>query len=440
LKKTKPASQELLELLYSPADPLPLSVFRIVFGVVLLVRFVTLCLQFDPLFTPNSFVSMEVSRQYVESPSRDLVPYLRWELFGLSPSTTWAAVIFAIYGASIGAFLLGWRTRFSTFLVFVCTVSIHRREPFIWTGGDYLAQLMTFWLLFLPAGAALSLDALQRRRGGLAQPVVRSWNLGVLQAQLAIVYLSTFLLKMGTTAWKQGAALEQVWRLPFHARPWSPYLASIPGLPEVGTWATLAFELTFPFLVWSRRVRPWLLGIGILFHAGIELTIRAGPFSYVMLACYVPFLSGEMLRSWGRWLGPLRTRLGNISWQREMLWQGKWVVYYNGDCGFCRRWVGRARRVAWRRVEWRDFQLHGSEVLHLNPRFDRAAYLVIGGRIALPGFRAFRTLLFAMPLLWPLLPLVYLPGSVRIGDALYRMISVRYGPASSAPACRANPS
>ena len=40
------------------------------------------------------------------------------------------------------------------------------------------------------------------------------------------------------------------------------------------TWATLAFEATFFVLVWNRRLRPWVLGIGVAFHLGIDLVPR----------------------------------------------------------------------------------------------------------------------------------------------------------------------
>jgi len=108
--------------------------------------------------------------------------------------------------------------------------------------------------------------------------------------------------------------------------------------------------------------------------------------------------------------------------------QGGWVVYYDGACGFCRRWVRRAQRLAMRQVQWRDFHLHGGEVAHLQPDFARSAYLVIDNRVALPGFRGFRRLLLAMPLLWPLLAVAWLPGMRWLGEAAYRFLSVRYGP------------
>ena len=79
-------------------------------------------------------------------------------------------------------------------------------------------------------------------------------------------------------------------------------------------------------------------------------------------------------------------------------------------------------------MNWRDFRQHGHDVAHLKPDFTRAAYLIIDRRDAYPGFSAVRKLLQAMPPLWPLLLVVYLPGARRIGDALYRRISIHYGP------------
>ena len=424
----KSGAQELDEFLFAPVDPLPLGLFRLALGLVLLVRLFTLCLEFNPLFTPNSLVSLEDSRLLSGSSWIEPVPYIGWNLFGLSASPTWAALLLVLYGFSALALMLGWRTRLATLLVFLLTVSTHRREPIIWTGGDFLLQIFAFWLLFVPAGAALSVDAWRRQQVRAAEPVVRSWALRLLQAQLALVYLSTLLLKLGTASWKDGTALFHTWQLPHYARPWSASLATVPGLSEVGTFGTMLFELAFPVFIWSRRCRPWLLLLGVTFHLGIELTFRAGPFSWVMLAAYIPFLAPITLR---RWLGrfcPGVLRDDSLPGTIGLLRQGKWVVYFDGNCGFCRRWVKRAQRVTLKQVQWRDFRSHGEEAAHLNLRFDQAAYLIINKRVPLPGFLGFRRLLFAMPLFWLLLPLTYLPGSRRFGDAVYRFISVRYGP------------
>ena len=60
------------------------------------------------------------------------------------------------------------------------------------------------------------------------------------------------------------------------------------------TWATLLFEGSFIFLVWNRRIRPWVLGIGVLFHIGIDLFFDVGFFSWAMLIAYLAFLPPEV--------------------------------------------------------------------------------------------------------------------------------------------------
>ena len=417
---------------------MPLGLFRIAFAVVLLARFVTLLLQFDPLFTAGSPMSLEAARFFSESPSNENVSYFDWGLFGISSTETWARLLFVLYGISIVALLLGWKTRLATLLVFVLTVSVHRREPLIWTGGDLLLQYFVFWLMFVPAGAMFSLDAARKRQREEASSLVRSWHLFLLQGQLALVYLSTFFLKIGTVSWKNGSALEEAWQLPFYARSWSATLAVIPGLPEIGAWASLVFEILFPFLIWSPRFRLWLLAIGVAFHLGIEFTLRAGPFSSAMLAAYIPFLPAPLLRKRLARLCRFRGETGGLGWQLTALAQGKWAVYFNGNCGFCRKWVNRARTIAFLQLQWLDFNLNREQVAHLNPRFDQAAYLIMDQRVALPGFRGFRKLLLTMPLLWPLIPFAYLPGGRCVGDAFYRFISIRYGPIKPNPSCARN--
>jgi hypothetical protein len=122
-------------------------------------------------------------------------------------------------------------------------------------------------------------------------------------------------------------------------------------------------------------------------------------------------------------------------WQRTKLLAGQWEVYYDGNCGFCRRWAMRASRFSHPKIQWRDFRTAGAEVAHLNPRFGQSAYLVINREVALPGFFAFRKLVLVSPRLWPMLPLAYLPGSGWLGPKIYSWIAQRYGPTNVRASC-----
>ena len=106
-----------------------------------------------------------------------------------------------------------------------------------------------------------------------------------------------------------------------------------------------------------------------------------------------------------------------------------WVFYYDGDCGFCLRWVNRLRRldragqVSWvafqslpeppRGVTWDDLK----RAAYLDPHPDTGA-----GPLH-EGFYAFRQLSRRIPLLFPLAPLFWLPGMGRLGQPVYRWIA-----------------
>jgi hypothetical protein len=58
----------------------------------------------------------------------------------------------------------------------------------------------------------------------------------------------------------------------------------------------------FVFLVWNRRLRPWVLGVGVAFHLCIDLFLDVGFFSYAMVLAYGAFLLPAAAdRIVGRW-------------------------------------------------------------------------------------------------------------------------------------------
>src|SRR3546814_20818866 len=79
------------------------------------------------------------------------------------------------------------------------------------------------------------------------------------------------------------------------------------------TWFTLLFEAGFVIAVWNRRLRPWVLGIGVAFHLGIDLFLDIGFFSMAMWTAYLAFLfPAAAARVISRW-----DQLGRAPGRRE---------------------------------------------------------------------------------------------------------------------------
>ena len=46
-------------------------------------------------------------------------------------------------------------------------------------------------------------------------------------------------------------------------------------------------------LVWNRRLRPWVIGVGVAFHLGIDLFLDIGFFSIAIYLAYLAFLPDD---------------------------------------------------------------------------------------------------------------------------------------------------
>ena len=98
-------------------------------------------------------------------------------------------------------------------------------------------------------------------------------------------------------------------------------------------------------------------------------------------------------------------------------------VLYDGECGLCRRSARILQRLdILRQLDWVDFRRTSVDVDTSRLEHEMAARS--GGRTYF-GFSAYRVLSWRVPVFWPLLPLVYLPGARLVGDAVYRRVAER---------------
>jgi predicted DCC family thiol-disulfide oxidoreductase YuxK len=103
-------------------------------------------------------------------------------------------------------------------------------------------------------------------------------------------------------------------------------------------------------------------------------------------------------------------------------------VIYDGQCGFCIRSLKVARALDTRRA----FRFHDANarqrVLSSFPElatadFENAMFAVAPDRTVTRGFFAFRRMIWESPLMWPLIPLFYLPGAGMLGPRVYAWVA-----------------
>jgi len=215
---------------------------------------------------------------------------------GLVPGSPAAGLAEACLIAAAASLTVGYRSRRSAGVAFGCLAWFHHIDPWALNAGDALLRDILFLLALSPAGAAWSVDAArgERRIGATRSPLVPRWGTRLIQVQVSVMYLAAVAQKLVGAPWREGTAVSYPLRIPAMIRWQLPHsLTGSPVVVHVATWGVLVTELAIGVLVWNRRARPWVLAAGVALHLAIELTLRAGFFSWIVLVSYLAFIPPE---------------------------------------------------------------------------------------------------------------------------------------------------
>lgn len=243
----------------------------------------------------------------------------------------------------------------------------------------------------------------------------------LLRLQVVLVYLGASANKAFDPDWRSGAFFT-AWAPQFVKLPlyfWVDALLPAGLLARLMCWASMAGELGIGLGLLARRLRPWAIWGGILFHTGLlVLTGRTfGVFYVAILASYLAF----------------------VAWPRSL------TMLYDGDCGFC----DASRRLFTRldlegRTRWIPYQAATSRYGISEEALQQRAHLVVDGRVY-AGFAAFKQLLLYNPVTYFVLAValslpepagwhprrwlavalcvVFFPLTEPLGERVYRLVA-----------------
>lgn len=283
------------QFFFAPQSPIPIAVFRILYGICVSATVILLHSDWLEWFGVHAWVT--------SSTMRAMEPGVRLNLFTIMPQDDrWAAALFWLLLVFAVLLTIGCFTRLSTIAVWLCLASIQQRNLFITHGGDTFLRVAGFFLMFAPAGAALSIDRLIRVRrgieGGEIQPKA-PWAQRMIQIELALVYIVSFWWKVRGHTWLNGTALFYVTHLHQIQRFPLPRWVQFPIVLRLGSWFTLALEFCLGTLIWFRRFRYPLLLLGLLFHLCLEYSLNLPMFQWDILTAYVLFIDpADLARLW----------------------------------------------------------------------------------------------------------------------------------------------
>ena len=279
---------------FEPVSASTFALFRIAFGM--LVFFWTLAL------SPSLLAFFGNGGILPDHPSWTTGA---WGVLGTFESDL--AVLVVFFALLIASLFLtfGFKTRLSAFVVFVGLVALMRRNPWILNSGDLFVRVLAFYMLFMPAAAALSVDRwLRARRNFWDFPAKPIWPLRLVQIQVSILYVTAVWEKVRGTTWNDGTAVSYALRIGDLERfPVPGFITDSVLISNVLTFGTLGIELALGILVWNRKLRPWVLLLGVSLHLGIDYAVRVGFFTYIVFVAYIAFIPPETVE---RWVGSLR--------------------------------------------------------------------------------------------------------------------------------------
>jgi predicted DCC family thiol-disulfide oxidoreductase YuxK len=398
-------------LWFQNASTMPLEIARAGIGALLLVHYCWATPRLFEFWTDAGWMPLWVAMQW-NNPGLSLFFYF---------TAPWQLVAFHIFFLLCClAFMVGWRTSWVKWVLYIGKLSYDYRNQVLPYGADLVLSCLLLIFCLAPVGRAMSLDRVRAvraaKRGDLTAtvpPYSSPWAgacIRMMQIQMAVIFFYTGVSKIKWDAWRNGDALWLVLSsFDYYNRVYVDILAHHYWIGIVGTYATIFIELAYPFLIWQRRTRPYLLAAAIFLHLQFALFLSLIYFSFVMIMGHMSFLDPDWLHRLGAW------------WKRR---NGGMEMIYDGRCGFC------VRSMAWLlafdglgQIRIRDFRSNPSPLVS-DAQLEQALYAVLPDGRALPGFDAYRHVVLRVPGLWWLVPLFYVPVVSRLfGRPTYRWIA-----------------
>ncbi|HXL72674.1 MAG TPA: DUF393 domain-containing protein [bacterium] len=105
------------------------------------------------------------------------------------------------------------------------------------------------------------------------------------------------------------------------------------------------------------------------------------------------------------------------------------LLLFDGDCGFCRKWVGRWKALTGDRVFYEPYQEAASRFPEIDPRrFTQSVQLVQPDGEVLQGAEAvFKSLESVIYLRWLIWSYGRVPGFTRLSEWFYRKVAENRG-------------
>ncbi len=321
-------------------------------------------------------------------------------------------------------FLIGLFSQVSCILMTLCCYYFYALNAFHVGTLSWDILLVTLFLMCLTSyhGDYFSVDCLRRGEPQAYKRKRPFFLQRLLQLQIASTFFYTALYKI--TAAGNWLTDNPVYYLmnypPSGVTKWflvRDFFAARPELCYIVGVVIVGIEISLPFLLFYPRTRITAIYWGIFFHIVLVMTFDVPAiFLFLFPAQLLLFINPNYIVDWID-----QKRAANEHGVQDQL-------IYDGNCQFCR---GSVRMLlvmdlfrCLKLVNFHDV----ADLQKLHPELTAEKcmsqlHVIEPSGKFYGGFEAFRRLCFNLPMLYPMIPLVYFPGASTIGPILYKWVA-----------------
>mgnify|MGYP001553476825 CR=1 FL=1 len=203
----------------------------------------------------------------------------------------------ALMGAAI-CMGLGLGRRLAVIAVYSLMVILQQTNGFCLDGGDNLLSFIMLYLCFCNSFEFLSISKPNYKSENVRKLDNLFTNLASASMimHLLLAYFISGFSKANSEVWYKGTATYYILlNERFCGTSLNPLVVQNAYFVTISTYTTLLWEISFPLLIFNKRLRLPLMAIGIMMHLGIYVFMMINEFQFVFMMLYGLFFTNTEL-------------------------------------------------------------------------------------------------------------------------------------------------
>ena len=248
---------------------------------------------FIVLLASSSILGPDAYFQSAPPQMNGIVPLISfWNYPALLPYNWVFLILLMVFAAMV---YLEKYERWMTLLVFIFWMNFLSRTTVINTGGEVLVGLFLFYLVFIGKSKSKDENVL------LVQNALNNTFTYAIVIQFLSVYIISSWWKLLDEGWMGGFAFLHAINIDAYSFfGLGDFLYEHLWIAQTLTYLSILYQISFPILVWNKRIKPYLLIAGVLFHLGIAILMGIFSFGLIMIISYSLFLDDKQVEKIGK--------------------------------------------------------------------------------------------------------------------------------------------